>query len=917
MNSAIFAACADKPALHLELDEVDIVNSVIEASPNQSHTDEVLNPMISNDVRKLISMHDRGNIQAFEVKDTSYKAILSLAKHLGSVDGISRHNGLTPELLAQAIKFVKSVPAEQVFLRFEVTDKKPTIPNFNPAHMCAYDAERSYGTDYLQITRRLTIHGSTSSVMSHADLGTFLESGKRKCVVLYLGTQKNEDVEFLDPAHAMALDLVVTGLEQSEDVDELLEKADTILLHPEIAELHQEVTDLQITLTDFRNNLDPESGKDIAQRLLDLQNRIKDLLLTDTLAELVTPISGLVDSMLTDEMIKEVIDYYNLDVEASPPSSLELETLQVAIGFIMADHTLSAEEQGQKILALLQMEIPSLLKESSITVNQLTVFLENLQAALIGKKISLPVPLLEQPVMWELKHSEKLADLILLLSDSEHKDAIQEALRNSPEGMELLEALSRISETLNLGNIEKAVLIEKIHEALTATTPENAVLTSDLLRVMAFSHEPELISLAPAPVQLSVCSFTIDTLPAQHHLAAEGITEHIRQLTDIEHHLELITRASPTSSPPITLRSRDTVMTEPQNAPLGNIHTFSQDKTDSFNIIVKQVKDHPSVLDHLTPHNKVVVATIVAKSTLESLTGKIAFPLPLQHEIKEALQSSNTTKLVEVINKVVNTLPSHRQPPELATLANVTSYLNPTVHSATHVNTPFSPSGTENRGTQTSGNPDFFSSPIIPPRQDPKPHIHPVNDNPPPETQKTTPLKREFGKVCGKTGESGCNCGNEGSFLDKSNHDNFKETVENLKIGEETKLENGTTIEAIKTRIKKDGATETIFAWKDGNTTVFEGTIDDIQQQKIKNAEEVKKNADRYESKFEKEPVHTETTFSPSKEQINITLTEPSDNTGNASPSGSLFDDADFDPSFGDEDHHITPPHQPSGFSPR
>lgn len=1030
MNSAIFAACAGKPALRLGLDDVDIINSAMETSSNQSHTDKVLNPLISSDVRKLISMHDRGTIQAFEVKDSSYKAILSLAKHLGSFAGISRHNGLTPELLAQAIKFVKSVPAEQVFLRFEVTDKKPTIPNFNPAHLCAYDAERSYGTDYLQIARRLTIYGSTSSVMNHTDLGTFLESGKRKCVVLYLGTQKNENIEFLDPAHAMALDLVVTGLEQSEDVDKLLAKADTILLHPEIVELQQEAATLQVMLTEFRNNLDPDDGKEIAKRLLELQTNLEELVDTAIPTEFMTRISELANSMLTDEMIKEIIEYYDLGTDVAAPSSVELETLQTAIDYIIEDPTLSAEEQGQKILALLQVGVPSLLEGGDITANQLTVFLENLQAALIGKEISLHVPLMEQPAMWKLEHSEKLADLILLLSSPEfikglsdpalrdhaqgHYEALQileaiESLRtengylpldiekrlstlipssvdgsqntadaiaslltkigadpsviavmaqDSPEGIKIAEALGRISATLDLENTDPATLALKIHEALASTSPENAALTSDIQQIISLSisspssiqnealHVRETIKSThnktaafetddaqpqqlakvftnPQSAELSSTldretTFTLKTSPNLLEIFSfQSPSEIVSSQNTIEHHLELFTQTTPTRSDPITLRSRDTDMTGPQNTPIGNIHTFSQHEKDSLNIIVKQVKEHPSVLDRLTPQNKAVVATIVAKSALESLTEKMAFSLPLQREIKEALQSPNAGKLVEVINKVVNTLPSHRQPPDLATLASVTPHLNPTAHPAPHANTPFTPRGTEIRGTQTGGNPDFSSSPIIPPRQEANTPITPVNDNPSPVPQKTTPLKQEFGKVCGKTGQLVCNCENEGSGLDGSKNDKFKTTVQNLKLGEETKLGNGTTIEVLEARTKKDGTTETIFAWKDRNTTVFEGTMDDIQQQIKKNAEEVKKNADRYERKFENEPAPTDTIIASLKEQINITLIEPGGNTDAPTPSKTPFDDPDFDPDFGDDIHPITPLHQPSGFSPR
>lgn len=975
MNSAIFSACAGKTAFHLELEGVSIVNSAMGTSSNQSYTDKVLNPLISSDVRKLISMHDRGIIQAFEVKDTSYKAVLSFIKHLGSVAGISRHNGLTPELLAQAIKFIKSVPAEQVFLRFEVTDKKPTIPNFNPAHICAYDAERSYGTDYLQIARRLTIYGSTSSVMNHTDLGTFLESGKRKCVILYLGTQKNEDVDFLNPAHTMALDLVVTGLEQSEDVEELLAKADTILLHPEIAKLQQEAAAIQVMLTEFRNHFDPEDGKEIAKRLLKLQASLDELMNRDVPAEFINPIGELTISMLTDDLIKEIIEYNDLLTEGAAPSSVELETLQAAIDYIIADSNLSVEKQGQQILNLLQVGVPSLLEGGDITANQLTVFLENLQVRLTEKKISLPAPLMAQPAMWELEHSGKLADLILVLLSPEQKDTFKEALKNTPEGMEILEALSRISETLDLGNIEKAVLIEKIHKALTTTTLENAALASALLHVMAFTHEPDLISLTSAPMQLSLYSFTIDTLFAQHHIAIEGVAKHIRQLTDNAIKVEF--------NPPYALPSTNdngitilsflvqpAALTEMAALPPKQLSELIKGLSDP--VIKEHAKNHHEALrvlesiETLRAENGVLATNkalfqnqfealnkssfqhiletnlqttdipnppnserffiptytpnLFQTFSLQSLSRIVSSQKIIEHHLELlAMAASKGSEPITVRSgdRVVNTPPPHRQPPELSTLASVTPYLNPTTPPAPQVITPFTPRDTEINATQTGGKPDSLSSRPISPQREPKPWITPVNDNLLPETQKTTSLRQEFGKVCGKTGQLVCNCENEGSGLDGSKNDKFKTTIQNLKLGEETKLGNGTTIEVLEARTKKDGTTETIFAWKDRNTTVFEGTMDDIQQQIKKNAEEVKKNADRYERKFENEPAPTDTIIASLKEQINITLIEPGGNTDAPTPSKTPFDDPDFDPDFGDDDHHTTPTHQSSAFSPK
>lgn len=332
MNSAIFAASAD--------------HSVLPEDLKDQTSNHILNPVVSQDVRHLITLHDEGRFQYFETTDISYKAVLDLAAYLQRTLGTSDRTGLIPELLAQAVRFIKSVPAEQVFIRLDVTEQKQKIAEFNPAHICAYDADRSYGTDYLQITRRLTIHGSTSSVMNNADLGIFLERGFRKYVILYLGTQKNDDIQYLDPAHSMALNLVLTGLEDNENPDLLQEKVHDILLHDDLSLLQTELADLQLLLTEFRNDLTPKTAQEIVERLIELPQKIESLLQTGAPVELINPLVEQAESFLTDSMIQEIIEHYNISsgnftspTDITPPgiqtlekTAMEIETLLRQLG---------------------------------------------------------------------------------------------------------------------------------------------------------------------------------------------------------------------------------------------------------------------------------------------------------------------------------------------------------------------------------------------------------------------------------------------------------------------------------------------------------------------------------------------------------------------------------------------------------
>ncbi|OIN86496.1 MAG: hypothetical protein AUJ12_06035 [Alphaproteobacteria bacterium CG1_02_46_17] len=367
MNSTVFAAYAAKPVSHAGLNEGRLLETILKRGADKGHTDGLLNPEISKDVRTLVGMHDRGRIKSFEVKDTSYKALLSLAKYLDSILGAPRTDGLAPELLAQAVRFIKTVPAAQVFLRLEITDKKPDVPDYNPAHMCAYDADRSYGTDYLQIARRLTIHGSTSSVMNNTDLGTFLESGRKKCVVLYLGTQKNDDVQFLDPSHSLALDLVVEGIENYENLDALTEKVETLLNYPELIQLHEEVAELQILLTEFKNNLNIETGNDLVDRLTDLKNKIGHMSDNDELIDLLAPIAEMTSFMLGGELVHEILMLRDNMPETLAPTFPEIEDIHTALQSIINNPELSSEDRQAKIIALLQAEMPDILGKATLS----------------------------------------------------------------------------------------------------------------------------------------------------------------------------------------------------------------------------------------------------------------------------------------------------------------------------------------------------------------------------------------------------------------------------------------------------------------------------------------------------------------------------------------------------------------------
>lgn len=310
MNALAFAQELDVPVTRTLADDDIIRSSSRAVLSGDAGVDSVSNIHVFRDVRHLIGLHDHGQLSAFETRDVSYKALLGLVRHFRDELGMRGDDGLLPEVIAQAVKFVRSVPAEQIFLRFEVTDQRPRVPEFNLAHICAYDADRSYGTDYLNITRRLTVHGSSSTVSANQDIGVLLERGKKKCVVLCMGTQKSDDEQPLNPMHSLALDIIVGSEEAYETPEDIADVIQTLLEYPEIVAMQEEVAKLQILLTEFRN--DPQTDVGIALRggLEDLQLQIASLInayeVPAGVQELLDPMIQRIDLMLGDDFIQEI-----------------------------------------------------------------------------------------------------------------------------------------------------------------------------------------------------------------------------------------------------------------------------------------------------------------------------------------------------------------------------------------------------------------------------------------------------------------------------------------------------------------------------------------------------------------------------------------------------------------------------------
>jgi hypothetical protein len=493
--------------------------------------DNLQNPHISEDVRTLVDLHDHGRLPPFETKGPAYKVLLGLAEYLRKVLGTHRRTGLLPETLVQAVKFVRSVPAESVFIRFEVTDKKPQMPNFNPAHLCAYDVDRKYGSDFLQIARRLTIFGSTSTVMSNTDLGSFLESGKKKCAFLYLGTHKTDDARFLEPASQMALDLVLTGLERGESAETIETKTQILASHPEIAEIHSEAADLKILLVDFRNDLLPEKGQELLKRLDVLSQRIESLSETLEFLELLSPLEDRVREISADEMVHEIISM-NAEKDFQEPQT-EIDALEAKVHEILDNPDLLQSEKISAVMEILKERVPSLLEDSQTALKTMD-YLTHLQQEMAQSGSLLKEILIQEPKEWGETETRKLIALVRELDNPETILLLKQQIGQTPEGEKIIESLERLQATARESGENPEILIQRIGESLKTPTPENAILAADTLRVLGFAALSDTSALSSPSLQVVLNEFTRETLKAQIGLAEGNLPQRVSEVLGSE-----------------------------------------------------------------------------------------------------------------------------------------------------------------------------------------------------------------------------------------------------------------------------------------------------------------------------------------------------------------------------------------------
>ena len=150
---------------------------------------------VAQDVRKLIKQVEGGN--AFDTEFTGHafdvqeQAIEAVRARLGV-------NDLGDDVAARLERFARDCASAQLYLRLVITDEMPQLVDYDPCHVSVYDGIQEAGTDFSKVIQRSTIYGTVMTSVNMTDLRAYFESGRKRHLLLYLGSDRNADMKALD-----------------------------------------------------------------------------------------------------------------------------------------------------------------------------------------------------------------------------------------------------------------------------------------------------------------------------------------------------------------------------------------------------------------------------------------------------------------------------------------------------------------------------------------------------------------------------------------------------------------------------------------------------------------------------------------------------------------------------------------------
>ena len=150
---------------------------------------------VASDVRRLIKQVETGN--GFDVDLTGH-AYDVLRDAMNAIQARLGNSNLEQDVSARIENFATKSASTQMNCRMVVTDEMPELPEYDPSSVSIYDGIQDAGTDFSQVIQRSTIYGTLMTSVNITDLRAYFESGRKRHLVLYLGTDRNGDAKALD-----------------------------------------------------------------------------------------------------------------------------------------------------------------------------------------------------------------------------------------------------------------------------------------------------------------------------------------------------------------------------------------------------------------------------------------------------------------------------------------------------------------------------------------------------------------------------------------------------------------------------------------------------------------------------------------------------------------------------------------------
>ena len=153
---------------------------------------------VARDVRRLIAQVERGTPFDREWTGHAFDVLADARAELQSRLGGDDNAGLSAELARRIDAFARSSATTGLYLRLVIDDRLPDLPDYNPCALSVFDGIDERGSDFSRVIQRATIYGTVMTSVNITDLRAYFESGRRRRLLLYLGTDRDADIRALD-----------------------------------------------------------------------------------------------------------------------------------------------------------------------------------------------------------------------------------------------------------------------------------------------------------------------------------------------------------------------------------------------------------------------------------------------------------------------------------------------------------------------------------------------------------------------------------------------------------------------------------------------------------------------------------------------------------------------------------------------